>query len=132
MIVLEGINDLGHPGTRSCFGTVSAEDIIASLKQMIERAHEKGLKIFGATLTPFEGTVIQGYFTPEKEVKRKTVNEWIRTSKAFNGVIDFDRAVRDPAHPDRLLPLYDSGDHLHPSDAGYKAMGEAVDLSLFK
>jgi lysophospholipase L1-like esterase len=99
---------------------------------MIDRAHEKGLKIFGGTLTPFEGTTYPGYFTPQKEVKRKAVNEWIRTSHAFDGVIDFDKAVRDPAHPDRMLPAYDGGDHLHPGDAGYKAMGEAIDLSLFQ
>ena len=133
VIVLEGINDLGHAGSSAPESeTVSAEDMIAGLKQMIERAHEKGLKIFGATLTPFEGTAFKGYFTPEKEVKRKAVNEWIRTSKAFDGVIDFEKAVRDPAHPDRMLAAYDGGDHLHPGDAGYKAMGEAIDLSLFQ
>jgi lysophospholipase L1-like esterase len=133
VIVLEGINDLGHAGTSApAVENVSAEDIIAGLKQMIERAHENGLKIFGATLTPFEGTAFPGYFTPEKEVKRKAVNEWIRTSRAFDGVIDFDKAVRDPSHPDRMLPAYDGGDHLHPGDAGYKAMGEAVDLALFR
>jgi len=133
VIVLEGINDLGHAGTSAPSSeTVSAEDIIAGLKQMIERAHEKGLKIFGATLTPFEGTTFTGYFTPEKEAKRKAVNAWIRTSKAFDGVIDFPKAVRDPTHPDRMLPAYDGGDHLHPGDEGYKAMGEAVDLALFK
>jgi lysophospholipase L1-like esterase len=133
VIVLEGINDLGHAGQSApASETVSAEDIIAGLKQMIERAHEKGLKIFGGTITPFEGTTSPGYFTPEKEVKRKAVNEWIRTSKAFDGVIDFEKAIRDPANPDRMLPAYDGGDRLHPGDAGYKAMGEAIDLSLFK
>jgi lysophospholipase L1-like esterase len=133
VIVLEGINDLGHSGSSApASETVSADDIIAGLKQMIERAHERGLKIFGATLTPFEGTVFKDYFSPEKEVKRKAINQWIRTSKAFDGVIDFEKAVRDPAHPDRMLATYDGGDHLHPGDAGYKAMGEAVDLSLFK
>lgn len=133
VIVLEGINDLGHAGTSAPESeTVSAEDIIAGLKQMIERAHEHGLRIFGATLTPFEGTAIAGYFTPEKETKRKAINEWIRTSKAFDGVIDFDEAVRDRNHADRMLPKYDGGDHLHPGDAGYKAMGNAIDLSIFK
>jgi lysophospholipase L1-like esterase len=133
VIVLEGINDLGHPGSSAPLSeTVSAEDIIAGLKQMIERAHEHGLKIFGATLTPFEGTTIQGYFSAEKEAKRKAVNEWIRTGNAFDGVIDFDKAARDPQHPDRMLPANDGGDHLHPGDAGYKAMAEAIDLSLFK
>lgn len=133
VIVLEGINDLGHAGSSApASETVSAEDIIAGLKQLIERAHENGLKIFGATLTPFEGTPFKGYFTPEKEAKRKAVNEWIRTGKTFDGVIDFDKALRDPAHPDRMLAAYDGGDHLHPGDAGYQAMGEAVDLALFK
>lgn len=133
VIVLEGINDLGHAGSSAPESeTVSAEDIIAGMKQMIERAHEKGLKIYGATLTPFEGTVAKGYFTPEKEIKRKAINAWIRTGNAFDGVIDFEKAVRDPNNPDRMLPAYDSGDHLHPGDAGYKAMGEAVDLSLFR
>jgi lysophospholipase L1-like esterase len=133
VIVLEGINDLGHAGTSAPESeTVSAQDIIAGLQQMIDRAHERGLKIFGATLTPFKGTAFPGYFTPEKEAKRKEVNEWIRTSKAFDGVIDFEKAVRDPNDPDRILAAYDGGDHLHPSDAGYKAMAEAIDLSLFK
>jgi len=133
VVVLEGINDLGHPGSSAPESqTVSAQDLIAGLRQMIERAHEKGLKIYGATLTPFAGAVSQGYFTPEKETKRKAINEWIRTSHAFDGVIDFDKAVRDPNHPDSMLPAYDSGDHLHPGDAGYKAMGNAIDLSLFK
>jgi lysophospholipase L1-like esterase len=133
VIVLEGINDLGHAGTSAPLSeTVSAQDIIGGLMQMIERCHEEGIKIFGATLTPFEGTTFAGYFTPEKELKRKAVNQWIRSSHAFDGVIDFDRATQDPNHPDRMLPAYDSGDHLHPGDAGYKAMAEAVDLSLFK
>ena len=133
VIVLEGINDLGHAGTSAPVSeTVSAEDIIAGLRQMIERCHEKGILIFGATLTPFAGTVSPGYFSPEKEVKRKAVNEWIRTSKAFDGVVDFEKAIQDPQNPDRMLPAYDGGDHLHPGDAGYKAMGESIDLALFK
>jgi len=133
VIVLEGINDLGHPGTSAPKSeTVSADDIIAGLEQMAQRAHENGLKVFGATLTPFEGTAYPGYFTPAREVKRKAVNEWIRSGKAFDGFIDFDKAVRDPNHPDRMLPAYDSGDHLHPNDAGYNAMAAAIDLSLFK
>ena len=133
VIVMEGINDLGHPGSSAPLAeTVSAENLIAALQQLIERAHERGVKIYGATLTPFEGTVFQGYFSPEKEVKRKALNEWIRSSHAFDGVIDFDKAVRDPAHPDHILPAYDSGDHLHPGDAGYKAMADSIDLALFK
>jgi lysophospholipase L1-like esterase len=133
LIILEGINDLGHPGQSApASETVSAEDIIAGLKQMIARAHEKGIKVFGATLTPFEGTTIPNYFTPEKEVKRKAVNEWIRNGRAFDGVVDFDKAIRDPQHPDRMLAKYDGGDRLHPGDAGYQAMGEAIDLALFR
>jgi lysophospholipase L1-like esterase len=133
VIVMEGINDIGHAGSSApASEEVTAEDIIAGLKQMIERAHERGLKIFGATLTPFEGTASPGYFSPEKELKRKAVNEWIRTGKAFDGVMDFDKAIRDPRHPDRMLESYDGGDHLHPGDGGYKAMGEAIDLAMFK
>ncbi len=132
VIVLEGINDIGHPGQSAPQSeVVTAADIIAGLEQMVERAHENGLKIFGATLTPFAGTTIPGYFTPEKDAKRKAVNEWIRASGAFDGVIDFDKATQDPANPDRMLPAYDGGDHLHPGDAGYQAMGNAIDLSLF-
>lgn len=133
VIVLEGINDLGHPGSSAPVSeSVTADDIIAGLKQLIERAHEKGIKILGATLTPFEGTPFNGYFTAEKEKHRKAVNEWIRTSKAFDGVVDFEKAVRDPQNPDRMLATYDGGDHLHPGDAGYKAMGEAIDLKLLR
>jgi len=133
VLILEGINDLGHAGTSAPLSeTVTAEDLIAGMKQMIERAHVRGVKAIGATILPFEGTVFAGYFSAEKEVKRKAVNEWIRTGGAFDGVVDFDRTMRDPAHPDRILPAYDGGDRLHPGDAGYKAMGESVDLRLFR
>lgn len=133
VIVLEGINDLGHAGpTTRPDEQVSAGDIIAGLKQLIERAHEEGLKIFGATLTPFNGTVFPGYYSDAKETQRKAVNDWIRSSKAFDGVIDFDNAVQDPANPGHIAPAYDSGDHLHPKDEGYKAMADAIDLSLFR
>ena len=133
IIVLEGINDLGHAGTSApASETVSAEDITGGLTQLAMRAHERGIKIYGATLTPFAVARAPGYYTPEKEAKRKTVNQWIRTTRVFDGFVDFDKAVQDPAHPDSMLPAYDSGDHLHPNDAGYKAMAEAVDLSFFK
>src|SRR6202023_3500825 len=102
------------------------------MKQMIERAHEKGLKNFGAPVTPFEGTPFKGYFTPEKEVKRKAVNEWIRSGKAFDGVIDFERAVRDPDHPNRMLPANDAGDHPHPATQATKRWASRIDLSLFR
>jgi lysophospholipase L1-like esterase len=132
VIVLEGINDFGIPGAFGLAGeTVSADAIIAGHRQLIARAHAKGLLIYGATLTPFEGTVFPGYFTPATEAKRQAVNQWIRTSGAYDAVIDFDLATRDPASPARLLPAYDSGDHLHPNDVGYEAMARAIDLSLF-
>jgi lysophospholipase L1-like esterase len=132
VIILEGINDLGHAGSSApASETVSADDLIEGMKQMIERAHEHGIKVFGATLTPFEGAS-PGYFTPEKEVKRKALNEFIRNGHAFDGVIDVEKAVRDPQNPDRMLAAYDGGDHLHPGDAGYKAMGDSIDLALFK
>jgi lysophospholipase L1-like esterase len=125
VVVMEGINDIGIARANA---TPSAADLIAGHKQLIERARARGLKIYGATLTPFEGAA---YYTAEGEAKRQALNEWIRTSKAYDGVIDFDRVTRDPTAPTRFLPAYDSGDHLHPGDAGYKAMGEAVDLALF-
>ena len=132
VIVLLGINDIGHPGSSAPDSEeVSAEEIEAGLLQFVERAHENGIRIFGATLTPFEGTTLVGFFSPEKEVKRQAVNRWIRTSGKFDGVIDFDAAIRDPSHPARILPIYDGGDHLHPSDAGQQAMGRAIPLRLF-
>ena len=99
------------------------------LKQIADAAHEHGIKAFGATLTPYGGA---GYRSDKGEQVRKDVNNWIRTSGTFDGVIDFDQMTRDPQNPDRFNPLYDAGDHLHPNDAGYKAMGEGIDLKLFK
>ncbi len=129
VIVLEGINDIG---TSSAAADVTAEDIISALRQLAIRAHARGVSVIGATLTPFEGAMIPGYFSLAGEAKREAVNAFIRTTRSFDGVIDFDKVVRDPAHPTRLLPAYDSGDHLHPSDTGYTAMGDAIDLSLFR
>jgi lysophospholipase L1-like esterase len=130
--LLEGINDIGFP---TLLGqpaqAVSASDIIEGFRQLIARAHSHGLKIYGATLTPFEGTIYPGYFTPDGEAKREAINHFIRTGGAFDAVIDFDAAVRDPAHPTRMLAAFDSGDHLHPNDAGYRAMADAIDLRLF-
>ena len=125
VVVMEGINDIGIARSNP---SPSADDLIAGHKQLIERAHARGLKIYGATLTPYEGAA---YYSPEGEAKRQALNNWIRTSKAYDGVIDFDMITRDPAAPTKFLPAYDSGDHLHPADAGYKAMGDAVDLALF-
>jgi lysophospholipase L1-like esterase len=126
VIVLEGINDIGY-GLHA--PNPSAAELIAGHRQMIERAHALGLKIFGATLTPFEGSP---RYTEEGEIKRSALNLWIRSSKAYDGVIDFDEATRDPNHPLRFNPAFDSGDHLHPNDAGYVAMGNAIDLGLFR
>jgi lysophospholipase L1-like esterase len=125
--VMLGINDIGHT-TDDAPLPGGANDLIAGYRQLIARAHGKGIKIYGATLTPFEGAK---YFTPEKEEMREAVNNFIRTSGEFDGVIDFDKVIRDPAQPKRFLPAYDSGDHLHPGNAGYEAMGNAVPLELF-
>lgn len=142
VILLEGINDIGfsqtsptnvYPGTKfGCFlpnTNVSAAQIIGGYRHLIAAAHAAGLKIFGGTLTPFRGAF---YYSAAAEAKRQAVNHWIRTSGAFDAVIDFDEVVRDPAHPLRVLPAYDSGDHLHPNDAGYQAMANAIDLALFR
>jgi lysophospholipase L1-like esterase len=102
------------------------------LRQLIERAHAKGLIIDGATITPVGGSIFPGFSTPENEAKRQAVNRWIRTSGAFDGVIDFDAVMRDPANPILLRAAFDSGDGIHPNDAGYQAMANAVDLSLFR
>ena len=126
VVVMEGINDIGVARSNPL---PSATDLIAGHKQLIERAKARGLKIYGGTLTPYEGAA---YFTPEGEAKRQALNDWIRTSGAYDAVIDFDKATRDPAAPTKFLPAYDSGDHLHPNDAGYTAMGNLVDLALFK
>jgi lysophospholipase L1-like esterase len=125
VIVLEGINDIGQGRANPL---PSAADLIAAHTQLIRRAHARGLKIYGATLTPFEGA---GYWTAEGEAKRAALNDWIRTSKEYDGVIDFDAATRDPNQPTKFLAPYNSGDNLHPSDAGYQAMANAIDLSLF-
>jgi lysophospholipase L1-like esterase len=130
VILLESINDIGriaHKGDPE--STVTAQDLEQGLEQLAARAHEHGIKVFGATLTPYQGA---GYSTDKGEQIREAINQWIRTSSVFDGVIDFEKAVEDPANPLRFLPKYDHGDHLHPSDTGYRAMGDAVDLNLFK
>jgi lysophospholipase L1-like esterase len=134
VILLEGVNDLGGL-TRN--GEVSAAEhdalvqrILAAYQQMIVRAHTAGIRVIGATITPYTGS---DYYHPgpASETDRETINQWIRTPGRFDDVVDFDKAVRDPSHLDRMLPAYDSGDQLHPSPAGYHAMGNAVPLSLF-
>lgn len=133
-IILEGVNDLGML-TRDGKVPEAAHQamvhrIIAAYSQMIERAHEHGIAAIGATITPYTGSK---YYHPGSmsEADRQAINRWIRGQGHFDAVIDFDQILRDPAHPDRLLPAYDSGDHLHPSPDGYRAMGDAVPLALF-
>jgi lysophospholipase L1-like esterase len=132
VIVMLGTNDLRNRWAKP-EEEVEAEAMIAGLQQMAVRARTAGIKIFGATLTPFENeTFLPGAWTPEREQHRQAVNAWIRKGGAFDAVVDFDQALRDPGHPTRMLPVYDCGDHLHPSDAGYNAMGDAIDLALFE
>lgn len=109
----------------------SAQDIIAGMQAMIQRAHAAGVKVCGATLLPSGGVGKPFVRTAESEVKRQAVNAWIRSASQFDAVADFDMQLRDPARPDRLLPAYDSGDHLHPSDRGYQAMADAMPVLLF-
>jgi len=132
VILLEGINDIGH-STASLLPEqdTSADQIIAGMAQVIARVKGHGAKIYGGTLLPFEGTVYSHYYTPEGEKKRQVVNAWIRTSHAFDAVIDFDLAMRDANQPTRMNPDYDSGDHIHPNDRGYQKMADVIDLSLF-
>jgi lysophospholipase L1-like esterase len=137
IVIMEGINDIGWPGQKSVTPDEkqrTQDEIILGYKQIIDRAHAHGIRVVAATLTPFidtfKGTPMEGYYTPEKEKIRQAVNAWIRTSGAFDGVIDFDKATEDPAKPGYIRADYDCGDHLHPNDAGYKAMADAVDLNL--
>jgi len=137
VVLMMGINDIGWPDSPLVPAgepAPSAEDIIAGYEQLIARAHMNGLKIIGATLTPFEGTFAGGplasYYNEEKEAKRVAVNAWIRDSGKFDGVIDFDAVVRNPDEPKKIRAEFNSGDNLHPNDAGYEAMANAVDLKL--
>ena len=127
VIVLLGNNDILF--VFSPADIVTVDQFIAGHLQLIQRAHARGLKIYGTTMTPFEGFF---FSSPAKEAMRQAVNAWIRTGGEYDAVIDFDEVVRDPTVPTRLLPLYDSGDHLHPNDLGYEAMANAIDLELFK
>jgi lysophospholipase L1-like esterase len=127
VIVLEGVNDIGI-ARESGAATAVARELIPAYRQIIDRAHARGLRVYGGTITPFGGSF---YDSDEREQARQTVNRWIRTSGAFDAVIDFDAAVRDPANPRRLRPEADSGDHLHPGEAGYQMMADAIRLDLF-
>lgn len=127
VIVLEGVNDIGGAKGTAASDSV-AQGLIAAYQRMVEQAHGRGLRIYGATILPFGGN---GYSSPEHEAARTTVNQWIRTGGVFDAVIDFDAALRDPADPARLRPDLDTGDHLHPNALGYRLMGEAIPLTLF-
>jgi len=138
IILFEGTNDIGQPDTPTaslpphvvpCLSKtqITADDLITGYKQIIAQAHARGLKIIGATILPYQG--FRGW-TAQGEAKRKAANDWIKTGRQFDGVIDFDAALADPTNAARMKPEYDSGDHLHPSPAGHKAMGEAIDLAL--
>ncbi|MEC3911565.1 SGNH/GDSL hydrolase family protein [Sphingobium sp. CR2-8] len=134
MILLEGVNDLGMLTRDAPVGAAAHQAhvarIIGAYRQIIARAHARGIKVIGATVMPFVGN---GYYhaDAQNEADRQAVNAWIRTPGHFDALIDFDRLTRDPARPDRLLPAYDGGDALHPSPIGYRAMGESIPLSLF-
>jgi|HubBroStandDraft_1064217.scaffolds.fasta_scaffold25798_2 lysophospholipase L1-like esterase len=134
VIVFEGVNDLGglsiHGDAPPADHAAMVANIEAAYAQMIARAHAHGIRVFGATITPYGGSVYYHPF-PSNEADRQAINAWIRAAGHFEGVVDFDAVVRDPEHPDRFLPSFDCGDHLHPSPAGYKAMGDAVPLSWF-
>ena len=127
LVILEGVNDIG--GSAPEDSPQVARDLIVAYQTMIDRAHARGIRVYGATVTPFGGSF---YDSPEHEAARQTVNDWIRTSGAFDAVIDLDAALRDPAAPTILLPAGDDGDGLHPSVVGHQMMGEAVDLGLFE
>ncbi|GGZ44617.1 SGNH/GDSL hydrolase family protein [Asticcacaulis endophyticus] len=131
VIVMIGINDLGHAKSPDAADYVSAQDLIGGLKQMALRARAHNMKIYVATLTPFKGTVFKDYYTDHKEAERQTLNAWLRQSQDFDGVFDFDKALEDPSRPGWLKAGYDLGDHLHPNDAGAAAMAHAVPLSAF-
>ena len=129
VIVLESINDIGrlaHLATP--YDDITAAQLEMALKQIADDAHEHGIKAIGATLTPYGGA---GYYSDKGEQIREAVNDWIRSSGVFDGVVDFDKVTQDPANPTHFNPAYDSGDHLHPKDAGYKAMADSIDLALF-
>jgi lysophospholipase L1-like esterase len=129
LIVMEGINDIGLAARTPGPNSITADDLIAAQKQLINRAHMHGIKVIGATLTPYSGAA---YYSDNGETVRTALNEWIRSGKAYDAVIDFDAATRDPENPKQIRPSFNIRDHLHPNDVGYKAMADAFDLSMFK
>jgi lysophospholipase L1-like esterase len=137
VILAIGVNDILFPGSFTPLSeSVSAESVISGNRRLIARAHEKGIRVCVTTISPFEGANFNSaditFYTPEKERVRQQVNAWIRSSREFEGVIDFDKVVRDPSRPTRLLPRFDSGDHLHINDAGNIAQASAISLDLFR
>ena len=134
MVVLLGTNDIGWPGGpfAPAEPAMRAKELIQGFRQLIEMAHAHNVRIVAGTIPPNEGalkgTPLEGHYSPEKDKVRQAVNRWIRESGAFDALVDFDALLRDPAHPSRLKAAMDSGDHLHPGDAGYKAMAAAIDL----
>jgi lysophospholipase L1-like esterase len=138
VVVMIGINDIGWPGgvLAPTARPVSVEDLISGYRQLIAQAHARSIRILGATLTPFEDTFkgvnppLDYFYNPEKEKTRQAVNQWIRESKEFDGVIDFDAVARDPKRPSHIQAAFNSADNLHPGDSGYKAMADSVDLRL--
>ena len=137
MIVAIGVNDIAFPGAFThADEAVSAQGLIQGYREIISRAHARGIRVLMTTIPPFGNAIFPGdhtlvLHTPEKEAVRRAVNDWIRTTREADGIADFDAVLRDPAHPDRLQPRFDSGDHLHANDAGYAASVEAVPLSFF-
>ncbi len=127
VMLLEGINDIGREA-REASETTNAEELIAAYKQLIQRAHDQGIRIIGCTLTPYGGA---GYATEHGESVREAVNDFIRTSKLFDAYVDFEKATRDANDPKKIRAEFDPGDHLHPNNDGYQAMADAVDLSIF-
>ena len=137
VILALGVNDILFPGAFvPATESVTAQDVIAGNRQLIARAHQHGIRAIGTTIPPFENAIFRQpffdrFYTPVHEKTRQAVNAWIRSSAEFDGIVDFDAAVRDPAQPTRILPAYDSGDHLHPNDVGDVAEGNAILLVLF-
>lgn len=132
MIVFEGVNDIGTADATAAAQRQVGDDLIGAYDQIVTRAHAQGIRVYGATITPFGGNNLYDDGSGVREATRQRVNAWVRTSHRFDGVIDFDRVARDPAGPARLLPAYDSGDHLHLNPAGYKALADAVPSWIFQ
>ena len=135
VVMMMGINDIGWPdsGFAPADAPMTAARLTEGYRQLAEAARLRGVRIVGGTIAPYEGslhgTPLSGHYNPAKDAVRREVNRWIRASGVFDAVVDFDAVLRDPAHPARLLPAYDSGDHLHPNDAGYQAMAQALDMA---